>query len=131
MGIDYSTGSGYGFIIPQELIDNVEQQHEDDDDYWDGFAEWLNDTLLGTPGVSYMTGGSYYSGELTYAVVADGTSNYRDLYGDEGGISYVDAVPAVQTAGNPDATLRSVAHILGVDEQGEVKLGWLTSFLIS
>ena len=128
MGIDYSTGSGYGFIIPESFIENIEAQHEDDD-YWDGFSMWLENTLDATEGVTYLTGGSYYSGDLSYAIIARGTGDSRDLYGDEGGISYVDDVDAVRKGVNPDNQLRRTAHIIGIEE--EVKLGWLESFLIS
>ena len=127
MGVDYSTDSGYGFIIPESLIENIEAQHEDDD-YWDGFGEWLDNYIRDLGPVSYLTGGSYYSGELSYAVVADGTTQHHDMEYDTGSISYVDE-SATGFSGNPDTMLRRVAHILGIEE--EVKLGWLKSFLIS
>lgn len=128
MGIDYSTGSGYGFIIPESFIENIEAQHEDDD-YWDGFGEWLDNTLDATEGVGYLTGGSWYSGELMYAIVARGSTTNRDLYDNGAGISYVDDVDAVRNGVNPDNLLRRTAHIIGIEE--DVKLGWLKSFLIS
>lgn len=127
MGVDYSTGSGYGFIIPKSFIENIEA-HENND-YWDGFSEWLDNTLDATEGVTYLTGGSCYSGDLSYAIIARGTGDSRDLYGDGGGISYVDDVPAVRNGVNPDNLLRRTAHIIGIEE--DVKLGWLKSFLIS
>lgn len=126
MGVDYSVSSGYGFIVPDSFIANVKEQHEDDD-YWDGFGEWLDKSLYGT-GLSYLVGGSYYSGEIEYAVVAEGTTDHRNLRYDGGALSYVDKTGATVTVGH-EAELRKQAHILGIED--EVRLGWLKSFLIS
>ena len=40
MGNTLSVTTGFGFAVPPEVIDRIEEKHEDDE-MWDGFGEYI------------------------------------------------------------------------------------------
>lgn len=65
MGVDYSAGFGIGYKIKKASSEVLE-------DYWEDIGVYINSILENfVDGISYITFGNSYGGEVNYALVVD------------------------------------------------------------
>ncbi len=117
MGNTLSVTTGFGFAVPPEVVDRIEELHEDDE-YWDGLSEYVweisnEEELLEGSTAWYFDYSPSEDGKESYAVFLRSSSTHN--YG-----AGVFSARRPQGVGMPTAdefnALHRVAEKLGIEE---------------